>query len=301
MVLLRSGSADAETLAGLETWLAASPAHAEAWQHLQQRLGSPYDTLRRHGQGEDARAVLLRPHTSRRNLLQALAGVGLVGGGLWLAAGSRPGQALLADYSSATGERRNVTLTDGSRLFLNAASAVDVDFTPRQRLLHLRHGELVVQAAADPARPLRVLTAEGETRALGTRFLVRQEAGATRVVVLQHAVHISNTSGQALELRQDHAALLRPGSIETLPEQNYRADWLQGRLSVLDETLESVIASLRPYRHGLIRVDPRVRPLRVQGVFPLDDSDRTLLALAETLPIRIEHYGPWITLISPRA
>ena len=40
-----------------------------------------------------------------------------------------------------------------------------------------------------------------------------------------------------------------------------------------------------------------MRDLRVQGVFPLDDSERTLAALAETLPIRVERYGSWLTLI----
>ncbi|HSX70086.1 MAG TPA: iron dicitrate transport regulator FecR, partial [Pseudomonas sp.] len=35
------------------------------------------------------------------------------------------------------------------------------------------------------------------------------------------------------------------------------------------------------------------------GVFPLDDTPRSLTALAETLPIRVDHYGPWLTLVGP--
>ncbi len=69
---------------------------------------------------------------------------------------------------------------------------------------------------------------------------------------------------------------------------------------MLDEPLEAVIDALRPYRSGLIRVAPSVRELRVQGVYPLDDPYRALTALAETLPIRVQHYGPWLTLIGPR-
>lgn len=299
MVRLRAGQPDAGQQAAFERWLEADPAHARAWQHLQQRLGAPYETLRRLDRSDSARDLLLQPGTSRRDLLRACAGLGLLGGGLWLAAGSRPGQALLADYHSGTGERRDVALNDGSRLFLNADSAVDVDFSANQRLLRLRHGELVIQAAADPARPLRVLTAQGEARALGTRFLVRQEPRATRVVVLEHAVRVSLDGGGALKLGEGQAALLHADSIEPLDDQQHRADWLQGRLSVLDEPLEAVIDALRPYRSGLIRVAPQVRQLRVQGVFPLDDSDRALSALGETLPIRIERYGPWLTLVGP--
>jgi transmembrane sensor len=41
--------------------------------------------------------------------------------------------------------------------------------------------------------------------------------------------------------------------------------------------------------------------LRVQGVFPLNDPERTLSALAETLPIRVDHYSPWLTLIRAKS
>jgi transmembrane sensor len=69
---------------------------------------------------------------------------------------------------------------------------------------------------------------------------------------------------------------------------------------VLDESLEQVVDALRPYHRGFLRVAPQVRGLRVQGVFPIDDPDRTLNALAETLPIRVDHYSPWLTLIGAR-
>jgi transmembrane sensor len=80
-------------------------------------------------------------------------------------------------------------------------------------------------------------------------------------------------------------------------DQRHRADWLSGRLNVLDEPLEQVIEALRPYSRGFVRISPEVRYLRVQGVFPLDDPDRTFAALAETLPIRVDRYSPWLTMI----
>ncbi|MNP70565.1 fec operon regulator FecR [compost metagenome] len=66
---------------------------------------------------------------------------------------------------------------------------------------------------------------------------------------------------------------------------------------MLDEPLENVVAALRPYTRGFVRLAPEVRDLRVQGVFPLNDPARTFAALAETLPIRVDHYSPWLTLI----
>jgi len=299
MVRLRSGRVDARTEDAFQNWLNAAPDHAHTWQQLQSRLGEPYDIVRRAPSA--LREPLLQPTHGRREVLRGLVGVGLLGGGLWLGARSDSGQALLADLRTGTGERRNLTLADGSRLSLNAGSAVDLDFSAGQRLLRLRRGSLVVQVAADPSRPFIVRTEQGDARALGTRFLVERQDESTRVVVLEHAVRVSLPTGSQLDLLEGQSALLQAASIERLDsDQRFRADWQEGQLSVLDEPLDAVIEALRPYRRGLLRLDPQIRNLRVQGVFPLDDSDRALTALAETLPLKVERYGPWLTLIGPR-
>jgi transmembrane sensor len=297
MVRLCSGHADVRLQRQLLAWLNSDPAHADAWARLQRGLGAPYDNLRRMPGAAD---LLLHQQGSRRQLLRGLAGLGLLGGGLWLTASS-PVRDLLADLRTGTGERRNFTLEDGSRLSLNAGSSVDLAFDPRQRLILLHHGELVIQVAPAPERPLIVRSAQGEVRALGTRFLVSQEQHATRVVVLEHSVRASLAGhGESRELGEGEAALLTPGGIHPLREQSARADWLNGRLSVTDEPLEAVIDSLRPYLPGYVRVDPHARHLRVQGVFPLDDPRRALAALGETLPLQVRRFGPWLTLISLR-
>lgn len=304
MVKLRAGRTSQAQQARFEQWLHSDAAHADAWATLQHSLGQPYDTLRQLNNrlpSGTAQELLLQPSSSRRNLLRGLAAFGLFGGATWLGARSQPGQALLADFSTGTGERRHLQLSDGSGLDLNASSAIDLRFSSRQRLLLLRHGELVVQVAADAGRPFIVRSAQGSVQALGTRFLVRQEADATRVVVLEHSVRLSLANGTQRVLLQGHGALLRGDRIDLLTgEQSYQADWLNGRLSVLDAPLGDVIEALRPYRRGLIRVSPQIRQLRVQGVFPLDDTQRSLAALAETLPISVDHYGPWLTLLGPK-
>ena len=247
------------------------------------------------------RDTLLQPEVGRRYVLRAMAGLSVLGGSLWFAASSDTGQALTADLRTGTGERRSLTLADGSRLALNADSAVDLAFSGSHRLVRLRRGGLVVQVAADPSRPFIVRSAQGDVRALGTRFLVEQLADATRVVVLEHAVRASLPNGTELDLAEGQAALLHAQRIEPLTAgQAYRADWVQGHLSVLDEPLALVIDALRPYRPGFVRVSPQVRNLRVQGVFPLDDSERTLAALEETMPISVKRYGAWLTLIEAR-
>lgn len=303
MVRLRADQPDAALQARFHAWLALDPAHARAWATLQERLGGAFNTVRAldrrvPGQAGEARQLLLQPLGSRRDALRVIAGLSLLGGAAWLGARSPLGDALLADLHTGRGQRQDFTLADGSRLSLNADSAVDLRFDDRQRLLILRHGELVIQVAADPRRPLRVRTSEGEIRALGTRFLVAQEHQASRVVVLQHSVEVRLFDGTARDVQEGQAALLHAGKIARLAgDQGHRADWLSGRLNVLDDPLEQVVEALRPYSKSLLRVAPEVRSVRVQGVFPLNDPDRVFTALAETLPIRVDRYGPWLTLI----
>lgn len=303
MVRLRAGTPNAALQERFNAWLDMDPAHAQAWARLHERLGGSFNTVRAldrrvPGQTEHARQLLLQPHASRRDALRVIAGLGLIGGGLWLGARSPLGDSLLADLHTGRGQRENFNLADGSRLSLNADSAVDLHFDDQQRLVILRRGELIIQVAADPIRPLRVRTAQGEVRALGTRFLVAQEQDVTRVVVLEHSVRTRLFDGSERDLQEGQAALLYAGRIEPLgSDQRHRADWLSGRLNVLDDPLEKVVDALRPYSRGFVRVAPEVRDLRVQGVFPLNDPERTLSALAETLPIRVDRYSPWLTLI----
>ena len=305
MVKLRAGTPDTALQERFNLWLAKDPAHAQAWEQLNRRLGGSFKTLRAldqriPGQADEARQLLLQPTASRRDALRALTGLGLLGGGLWLGASTPLGDSLLADLSTGHGQRQDFNLADGSRLSLNANSAVDLHFTDRQRLLILRRGELVIKVAPDPERPLCVRTAEGEVRSPAARFLVARQEQASRVVVLQQSVQARLFSGVTRDLQEGQAAILYPRSIVPMVgDQRHRADWLQAKLNVLDDPLEDVVAALRPYTRGFVRVAPEIRGLRVQGVYPLDNSGRAFAALAETLPIRVDHYSPWLTVVGP--
>lgn len=306
MVALRAGTPDAALQERFNAWLASDRAHRQAWDKLHERLGASFNTVRAldrrlPGQAGEARQVLLQPNASRRDALRVIAGLGLLGGSLWLGSKSHFGESLLADLHTGRGQRQNFNLSDGSRLSLNADSAVDLRFDGQQRMVILRHGELVIDVAPDPSRPLIVRTAEGDMRALGTRFLVAQEQDASRLVVLQHSVEARLFDGTTQIVREGQAVVLSSRNITfARDDERRRAEWLNGRLNVLDESLEQVVDALRPYHRGFVRVAPEVRGMRVQGVFPLDDPERTFGALAETLPIRVERYSPWLTLIGKK-
>lgn len=302
MVLLRSGEATADDRARHRRWHDADPRHAQAWARVSgavERSVSPLRSLA-DAPAVAARGALMRP-ARRRVLGTGLAAVGtlLVGG--WLVQRQWPVGELLADVRTGVGERRRLVLDDGSALLLNACSAVDLRFDGTRRLVQLHAGELNVQVAPDPGRPFLVRSAQGEVQALGTRFVVRQEEDCTFAAVLEHSVRLRTAAGDERVLQHGQAARFDAAQVRpTEAVDSGVADWQRGLLSVNDRLLAEVVEALRAYRHGFIRVSPKAAQLRVLGAFPLDEPDRALDSLAQTLPLRVTRYGDWLVTIDLR-
>lgn len=289
-----------------EHWLAADAAHEQAWARLQACAGTPMERLRAVGQhlpahAQQVREALMEPMTSRRSIVRGIAALGLLGSAAWLGASSGPGLAWRADLSTGTAERRRVTLPDGSLLTLNACSAVDLRYTAQERCIVLRLGELLVQARED-ARPLRILSSHASVSSRNSgRWMVSQAPAATLVVALSGDAEVGRLGSlQTRTLLTDHALRIDAQGMHALGRQTHQADWVDGIFSAIDAPLETLVEALRPYHRGIIRVSADVRQLRVQGVFMLDQPEQALQTMAQTLPLRVEHYSPWLVLISRR-
>ncbi|HYE37039.1 FecR family protein [Methylocaldum sp.] len=128
--------------------------------------------------------------------------------------------ALRADFRTAKGEIRAVLLPDGSRATLNADSAVALRFEDSVRRIELLRGEAFFEVAKDTARPFVVASGEGETKAVGTTFTVRQSKEKTEVAMLEGVVEASTVrqrlslkAGQVASLQPDGQIVLRNGGI----------------------------------------------------------------------------------------
>lgn len=305
LVRLDSGSATAEDRSAFEAWLDADPRHRNAWQTISGLLQQPVATLREAenhlpGQRHAARLALTAPQR-RKALRNSAAALLLVSLGGYALNRQHPLGTLVADLHTATGERRQVQLADGSTLRLNARSAVDVEYSASMRLLRLRKGEILIHTAPDPARPFVVQTPHGQARALGTRFSVRRLDAHSELAVLEHRVQLTATNGAQQVFDAGSTARFDGTRIQPLAASAAtRAAWADGQLDVRDQALGEVIDALRPYKRGHLRVSLQAAALRVYGVFPLDDPDAALLALAETQPIAIRRYGALVTLVEHR-
>ena len=294
-VRLNESTVSAATRSQWEVWLAADPQHAQTWarlEQLQQRLAQAPATV--------AAPTLERAREQRRAALKMLAL--LLGGGVvgWQGYQHSPWQ---PDYATRVGQRRHVTLADGSRLVLDTDTKVDLRFDARQRLIVLRQGEILVETAKD-ARPLSVQSAEGQILALGTRFTVRQEQGSTRVTVEEHAVEVRPRVAPALVMRTEAGQTLtftgdRIGTVHTAAAQS--SAWARGLLVVIDWRLDKVLAELSRYRSGYLGCTPEVAGLRLSGTFLLDDVEAVLANIEDSLPVSIRHMTRFWVRVEARA
>ncbi|NMX83177.1 MULTISPECIES: FecR domain-containing protein [Pseudomonas] len=298
LMRLSENELSASERAEWERWKVSSPERGRAWaraQLLQSKLGGLPPSL--------AMSALDRPsNPQRREALGKLAlllAVMPVGWGSWKLAQS---QQWSADYSTRIGERRELTLADGSRLTLNTETAIDVQFDSQQRLVSLREGELLVQTAQDASRPFLVSTRQGHLQALGTRFTVRELGPRTHLAVLEGAVKVmlaDNSQSAPLIVNAGQRTDFSAQQFGALtPADHNVSAWTQGMLMADNMRLADFVAELTRYRRGFVRYDPAIANLRISGAFPIADTQRTLNMLVQTYPVRANGHlnGYWVSL-----
>ncbi|ARF84530.1 iron siderophore sensor protein [Burkholderia cenocepacia] len=303
----QSGRTDDAFVAALARWRAEDPAHDAAWRHIEAMQGR-FGRLAAGLDAQAAHAALLPQRAGRRAAAKALAVLLFAGGAAWMAEPARRAAIWPADLRTAVGERRTVTLADRTVVVLDTDTALDVRFDDAARRLRLLRGTIMVTSGHDdrlPARPLVVVTAQGELRPLGTRFAVRQRDGATRVEVFAGAVQVQPvdaSAGMRVIAAGEGADFTRDAIDAPAPLDPYAAAWTNGMLVASRMRLADLVAELDRHRRGSLRCDPAVAELRVSGTYPLDDPQRVLDTLAATLPIDVHYLTRyWATVVPARS
>lgn len=298
LVRLHAGDMSEADRQACAAWRAAHPDHELAWQRAElvsrkfgmvpAQIGLP--ALRKAAKANRRAAV---------KTLVLLMTAGPVAWGVYRVA---PWQQWTSDHHTATGERRTLTLADGTRLTMNTATAVDVAYDDRMRLIRLRRGEILIDTAKDPAplaRPFVVESAQGRMRALGTRFVVRQNEDNSRIAVSEGAVEVvpHHNAAAAFVVPAGHQADFtdRAGMLADI--EPHVQSWADGVLYAEKMPLDVFVREVARYRSGVLRCDPALAELRVSGAFQLDDTDAIIKALVASLPIRatlVTRY--WVTL-----
>lgn len=264
----------------LEEWLAENPEHREAFEEVE-FLCSQVSAMR----PEKARAKATSSPRRTAFVASAMVAASLAFVLFW----GELSLFLRADFRTATGETRTVTLDDGSRVHLAAKSAIAVNYREAERKVTLIEGEGWFEAAPDASRPFVVAAASGSVTALGTAFDIALIGDKARVTVAEHRVAISNREGVEI-VSEGQQSVFGPGASISKPDAvdvDDETAWRRGKLIFRNRPLGEVVAILARYHQGyLLTPNAAVRQLRVSGVFDVDDPLGALETIEQSLNIR---------------
>ena len=224
----RGGGLTAAQERDFQTWLAAKPAHREAyarwqgdWDTLDAVPADGVALLRRNLAIEAAQAEVVTPARTERQAPAsqpvspgrrawwrgldvwappaALATVLLsVSGGSYLAWHHWQQQPIYTQsFATTRGQQIDVQLPDGSRLRLDTATRADVTLYRHRREVRLPEGQAVFKVQDDAARPFDVVAGPVRVTVVGTKFSVRHTPGipgedGVRVAVEEGRVRVAS-------------------------------------------------------------------------------------------------------------
>jgi len=294
--LIELETADAQQRARFQDWLAADPAHGEAFAkaeavwHSQPILEAAL-----------ALATPEKPSTLRRLrahwLPLATAAVVLLG----LFNFSDVPLRLKADHLTVAGERQRLELGDGSKVLLNTRSAFSSGLDDRQRVARLYEGEAFFEVPTTKGLPLEVEAGPVRMSASSTAFAVRYLDGVAQIQVERGALNVQATRGNS------HVSLNAGDSLRVGPEgfghrekldQNKDLAWIQGRLIFDNCPLKEVLAELRRYYPGwIVNANAQLDQVTVTGNYRLDNPIDVVRSLAHITSARL-HELPAVVILN---
>lgn len=271
-------------------WLESDPRHREAYERYE-RLWSALGDFALSPEVSrrlPVRSVFPERRGPAARALRWLAGcaaIALAVAGGWKLLAPPAAQEIL--YASAIGERRSVSLADGTRVDLDTDTRLRVRYTERNRRIALDKGRAFFRVARDPSRPLSVDAPEGGVQAIGTQFEVYRRDRGIDVALFEGKVQLHSTGndGKPTVLgvlspgQRAHVGATSPLRVETFQPAD-SPGWINGRLVFDDLPLTAAVEEFNRYGGRQIGIaDAKLGALRVSGVFRSDDSNGFVEAL----------------------
>ncbi len=204
------------------------------------------------------------------------------------------------------GKRGRITLSDGTKVYLNAGSSIVVPstFDGATRDIKLE-GEAYFEVTKNPNKPFTVAINSAEIEVLGTEFVVRSydEDNAVRTVVKSGAVSFKSKN------EKDNAGLiLTAGKLgildlqtnkmqeETINDLDLYLSWKDGNLKFENSNMDEVARQLeRKYDLDIYFADKEISSNRISAEFKSKNLDYILQTISETLGLAYEQEGKKIS------
>ena len=226
----------------------------------------------------------------------------------------------VAAYETAIGGMSTIELSDRSEITLNTDTRAVVSFAQGRRIVNLERGEMHINVAHDPTRPLSVIAGGHVVQAVGTAFSVKVDASQrVEVLVVDGRVRVrAHEPGtgdfgpiEAANLVQHRSLLVTQGErvvlnadrevVEALePEEiEVRLSWRNGNLMFRGESLATAVEEVSRYTPiEFVIADEDLRKIRVAGLFKRGDVAGFLSTLQANFDIVHERAGDETILLS---
>lgn len=292
LVAYLKGELEAAQAAAVEAWYDRSAANRKV-------LGEIYYILYVNDRINDSAGIDVerslrrfkhRMHAGRRASLRRIAvrvaaaaaiAVVLVAGGLTTVSLSKR-LAQPVTVFTQLGERSQVVLPDGTKVWLNSSSRVEyvAPFFSRERRVKM-DGEAYFEVEHDRQAPFIVSTGGLDIEVLGTRFNIRNDDNDHRVttVLLEGAVkaYVSGREKASVRLHPSQQLVYdtRTQAMRLLdyPSAERSINWIDGRFCFEHDTFGEIVAELKRYYNVDIRFrDEQLRYMRFSGDFRVEDG-----------------------------
>ncbi|SDS25190.1 FecR domain-containing protein [Opitutus sp. GAS368] len=282
----------------LDTWLATDPVHrallssycqfsADLEQQLPLLAGIRDELAESQTVAKTERALpwLSRPLWAGAALMAAAV---LAAVFLWPA---RP-QNQFQNLATPIAQRQSVTLIDGTRVELNAQTALVVELGGEARRVRLAAGEAFFHVSKDPARPFYVETPAGSVRVTGTQFNVRTDShSALEVTVLEGSVQVRPGGGTPRALAAGDQLVRTADQVAVIPlsagQLNNALAWRQGLTVFAGTPLREALGRFARYHGRSLNASDAAASHHVGGTYSLDDLDGFLAGLEDTMSLRV--------------
>ena len=196
-------------------------------------------------------------------------------------------------HATARGEQTRIELEDGSKVWLNWDSEIQVTFVDRERHVDLKRGAAIFDVADDPARPFIVHAGEAVAQVVGTEFAVRKHDPEHIVFEVKEGLVAINAvdGGETVQLTEAEAVTFESSGLGGVRKASVSAigAWRDGLLVFEESPLNEVLDELGRYTTAPLRIGALKDPDRpVTGTFFIDDADGALESLKDVFDLETE-------------
>ena len=274
------------------TWLGSKPENARAFEAVT-TVWDLSEALR-------AENSLLERSTAlrRRAVLAGLGTVAVTGAGfaVWQ-------QAYAGVYETEIGEQKHVTLSDGTRAFLDTDTRLRERYTQSLRAVQLDRGLVDFRIKPELRRPFMVDAAGQRILADRTTLDVRRDGNRVSVVLLEGratVLAVAATARRRLALERGERAIMADNIAPRIDRPNLAPllAWQTGQAMFESESLAAAAAEMNRYSTVPIVInDAAIANLKLSGVYRVGDNIAFARSVSQLLPVVVEHYPDHIELV----